>query len=469
MGRNNIIVFGVLLVLIIVFVSTTTDLTTMLGELVGSKPSPPTVATNTNPRDKATCGTCHSDKSNDFKKKYQHAPFVKWYCTDCHVPHQLGSSKYEFVVQVDKLCHSCHFDRKGEAKMSIQHPPYGKGFCTDCHDPHSSDTPKLLTLPQNKLCASCHKVSTKYDLPVKHPPYTKGYCSDCHTAHASNNRGLTILSGKKLCYSCHYDRLNELNMPTTHKPYIEGNCVDCHGPHATSTAKLLLLDSKKICFSCHKDKDDESKVGYQHKPFVTGECVDCHKPHAGRFDNLLLRDQSELCYMCHEKYRTIFTGPSYHPVGNGLLECYNCHDPHSGPGPKMTKGDGNKLCYNCHSGLEETYEKLAHATKAKGRGGLGKCVNCHVPHASKYKPLLFDQQIPMCGSCHGKVYKAPITHPVGEKYEDPWHGGSIQCTSCHGPHGTQFTYFTHLERNDLCIKCHGKKQNGKLKIHRKIK
>ncbi|HEX3031816.1 MAG TPA: cytochrome c3 family protein, partial [Bacillota bacterium] len=106
--------------------------------------------------DRDECGICHYAKSQAFKKRYLHAPFANWHCTDCHVPHNFSSNKSDFVVQVDKLCASCHFDRKGESQMPVQHKPFNKGRCIDCHDPHSSDFPKLLIVDQRRLCQTCH-------------------------------------------------------------------------------------------------------------------------------------------------------------------------------------------------------------------------------------------------------------------------------------------------------------------------
>ncbi len=476
MGRGGIIILGLLLVMVVLAVASTTNIKDTIYDVVsdliyGNRDNQGINGLNqADGGDKKVCGTCHSDKSNDFKKRYQHAPFVRWQCTDCHIPHTLGTGKYEFVVQIDKLCSSCHFDRKGEMKMSVQHKPFGAGRCTDCHDPHASDYPKQLILPQKQLCVTCHNVDMKWDFAVKHPPFAKGNCTDCHSPHASNDKGLTKLPGKQLCFTCHYDRQNELTLPVKHKPYDLGECANCHGPHATPNPKLLLLSTDKLCFSCHVEKVQESKVGYQHKPFVTGACVGCHVPHASENDSLLKRKNSELCYMCHTAYADKFAqAPSRHPVGNGLLECYGCHDPHSGPGEKMTRGKGNELCYICHLGLKDSFEKLAHATKAEGKAGKGQCLNCHTHHFSQNKPLLSDKQEAVCGNCHGKIYKAAVTHPVGGQYKDSWHGGTVHCTSCHGPHGTQNKSFTLLKRKDLCLKCHGKPvNNGKFEIHRTV-
>lgn len=463
MGRSDFLVLSLLLILVVVAVVSTTGVKDLITGFVsewtyGSRTTGIRDISETDGADKKVCGTCHSDKSADFKRRYQHAPFAKWQCTDCHVPHTLGTGKYEFVVPIDKLCSSCHFDRKGEFTMKTQHPPFAKGRCTDCHDPHASDVPKMLRVDQKMLCQSCHVLNMKYaKLPYKHAPFDKGFCSDCHSAHASPYKGLTRLGGDQLCFSCHYDRLAERSAPVQHKPFKEGNCTGCHGPHATAGAKMLWFPKEQLCFRCHVDKAKESKVGYQHKPFVEGKCTDCHVAHGSFNEYLILQPRSQLCYMCHPQYRTVFSQASHHPVGNGLLECYGCHDPHSGPGKRMTRAAGNQLCYICHLNLEPTYEKLAHATKAQGKAGKGSCLNCHVPHGAPVKPLLPDKQEVVCGKCHGKVVKAPITHPVGDKYVDPWHGGKMKCTSCHGPHGTMYKKFTLLPDAGFCLKCHGQK------------
>lgn len=418
--------------------------------------------------DKQVCGTCHSDKSSDFRKSFQHAPFLNWYCTDCHVPHSVGSGKSEFVVDVQKLCSSCHFDRKGEMTMGHQHMPFGKGLCTDCHDPHASDYPKLLILDQKTLCATCHFVSSKYGFEVQHGPYAKGNCSDCHTPHASNYKGLTTLPGKELCFSCHYDHVRATTLPVQHEPYGTGDCVGCHGPHATPNDDLLLLAPDKLCFSCHSEHAQQTKVGFQHKPFNEGNCQGCHTPHASTNNALVLRTKSELCYMCHGEMRNKFQGVSFHPVGNGLLECNGCHAHHASPGDKLTWKEGNQLCYTCHPGLQEGYEKLAHATKADGRAGIGKCLNCHEAHNSNEKPLLLDKQEQMCNKCHGEITERGMQHPVGEKYKDPWRGTFMRCSSCHGPHGTEYENFTRLPHDGLCLKCHGVKRKGVWEIHKKL-
>ncbi len=478
MERNRILVFGLLLVMVVGILISLPAVRQQISEFLQSFQ---TVPADTGPKladresDKEVCGICHSDKSRDFNKQFQHAPFVKWYCKDCHAPHNVGSGKHEFVVDIDQLCTTCHFNRLDETTYIYQHKPYQLGHCTDCHDPHASDYRYLLRTSPTTLCTACHKLDLVYDFPVKHKPYEIGACSDCHVPHASKNRGMTRLPGKDLCFTCHYDRQNELLLPVQHKPYATGDCVNCHGAHATPGEKLTLVAGNGLCLSCHYGLNDKiqagAKNGYIHTP-VKEKCTNCHVPHASAKPALLPETRTELCYLCHSSMRPEFAKASHHPVGNGLLDCDGCHDPHVGPGPNLVRKAGNDLCYMCHLGLESTYEKLQHATKAEGKGGLGACTNCHVPHGSEYKPLLIDKQEPMCNSCHTEIGKARINHPFGDKYTDPWRGGTLHCTSCHGPHGTENEQFTLLSDDELCLKCHGERRKDNEKyysVHKVIK
>lgn len=460
MGRNKFLVYGLLLLLMISILITIPAIRNYITDLLqhylfqGTLVSEPKLPQREN--DKQVCGICHSDKSRDFLKKYQHAPFAKWYCTDCHIPHTVGTGKHEYVVNIDQLCFTCHFNRLDKSKYAYQHKPYELGHCVDCHDPHASDYNHLLrTSPQN-LCTACHKMDLVYDFKYKHKPYEIGACSDCHTPHASKYKGMTKLPGKQLCFTCHYDRKNEQKMPVQHKPYEKGECTNCHGAHATPAPKLLLIPGNALCLTCHVGIGERLKTGYVHTPVKT-KCTSCHLPHASIKPSLLPETRTQLCYRCHKEVRKEFQQPSIHPVGKGLLECDGCHDPHVSPYPTLVRKKGNELCYTCHLGLKDTYQQLKHATKAKGRGGLGACTNCHVPHGSGWKPLLFNKQELVCYTCHGDIGLAAYSHPVGEKYTDAWHGGTMHCSSCHGPHGTNNTKFVLLEKDGLCIKCHGKK------------
>lgn len=460
MGQNKVLVYGLVLLMIVGILVSFPAIRDYISQFLqqyisGTQVTGPYLPGRDS--DKQVCGLCHSDKSRDFNKKYQHAPFANWYCTDCHVPHNVGTGKHEYVVDLDRLCFTCHFNKLDTKTYKYQHKPYEMGHCVDCHDPHASDYEHILRTSPQTLCTTCHKMGGVFELPYKHKPYEQGLCADCHQPHASQYRGMTKLPGKQLCYSCHYDRKNELRLPVQHKPYEQGDCVNCHGAHATSAPKLVLVPGNKLCLTCHVGLGQKMKNGYVHDP-VQQKCTNCHVPHASKKPSLLPKSGTDLCYSCHTRIKSDFeNSQSHHPVENGLLDCSGCHDPHVGKGKNLELKAGNELCYTCHLGLKETYEQLKHATKAKGKGGTGACTNCHVPHGSAWKPLLFNDQETVCASCHTSVYKASYNHPVGAQFTDAWHGGSMHCSSCHGPHGTNKVNFLLLTKDGLCLKCHGKK------------
>ena len=463
MAQNRLLVFVLVVLMIVGLLITLPVVRNYISQILqqyifqGTAINEPQLSDREN--DKKVCGLCHSDKSRDFLKKYQHSPFTKWYCTDCHVPHAVGTGRHEYIVELDQLCFTCHFNRLDQTVYTYQHKPYQLGHCVDCHDPHASDYKYLLRTSPHTLCTTCHKMDLVYDFKFKHKPYEIGACSDCHTPHASKYVGMTKLPGKQLCFTCHYDRQNELFLPVQHKPFQTGECINCHGPHATPVQKLLLVPENALCLICHVGLGERLRKGEVHTP-VKQKCTNCHLPHASSKQALLPETRTNLCYLCHSDIRPEFQKISHHPVGNGLLECDGCHDPHVGAGPKLVRKIGNELCYICHLGLKNSYQKLQHATKAVGRGGLGACTNCHVPHGSEWKPLLVREQEPLCITCHTQINKYGYNHPAGRKYRDAWHGGIVHCTSCHGPHGTPFSHFTLIQYDGLCFKCHGKKIPG---------
>lgn len=473
MGQNRFLVVGLtFLILISVLISFPVlrhYVSDLLHQFILQDASVDEPKLSQRENDKKVCGLCHSDKSRDFIKKYQHAPFAKWYCSDCHVPHNVGTGKHKYVVDLDQLCFTCHFNRLDKSTYPYQHKPYQMGRCVDCHDPHASDHQHLLRSSPQTLCTACHKMDLVYNFKYKHKPYEIGACSDCHVPHASKYKGMTKLPGKQLCYTCHYDRKNELKLPVQHKPYNTGECTNCHGAHATPSPKLLLIPGNGLCLACHVGLGERLKTGFVHAP-VKQKCTNCHLPHASAKPALLPASRTDLCYMCHFRIKEEFKKPSRHPVGNGLLHCDGCHDPHVAPQKKLLRKPGNELCYICHLGLKSTYEKLKHATKARGRGGLGACTNCHVPHGSYWKPLIWDKQEPLCNSCHSDIGLARYSHPVGEKYTDAWHGGKMHCSSCHGPHGTNVRKFLLISKDGLCLKCHGSKikNSNNYDVHRLI-
>ena len=149
------------------------------------------------------------------------------------------------------------------------------------------------------------------------------------------------------------------------------------------------------------------------------------------------------------------------PVGTG--DCTICHDPHGGNNRFQLWADGKgKLCVICHEDKKK-YLAVTPRQKLKVHGILTArgCVACHSPHATDYKFQLFAEINDLCVSCHTELKGLKKGHPsaghplVG--VEDPRRlGTSMSCTSCHNPHGSDYSYLLIGENRGglICAKCH---------------
>ena len=85
----------------------------------------------------------------------------------------------------------------------------------------------------------------------------------------------------------------------------------------------------------------------------------------------------------------------------------------------------------------------------------GECSECHSPHSSENLFILSEASfMDLCGACH--EWQTHTTHPIGAEVIDPRNGNiSVDCSSCHRVHGTEYKHFIYTEnKDDLCTQCH---------------
>ncbi len=188
---------------------------------------------------------------------------------------------------------------------------------------------------------------------------------------------------------------------------------------------------------------------------------------------------SNVCRACHpDVWQNFYKNPHYKSIASGVevpakTGCEGCHGPGKGHvdarGGKttiprafslMTPRRALDTCLECH-------------TKDVSRGEIRRsvhttadvvCSNCHSIHKSQTpKFLLAKTQTNLCYSCHNQVraqFNMPFKHRVNE--------GSVNCTDCHNPHGTQSNSWrmgTHprmvsagADGEQACIRCHTDKR-----------
>lgn len=390
------------------------------------------------------CLRCHAEMFPFFKKKKTHSPFVKKACAACHTSHGLElvkkikvassataakkkparvyltrfkapkpKKKSRLLYSRAKLCaDKCHKATANEVNQKYSMLPFTAKQCLSCHSPHASDNDHLTRAPMQILCLTCHpKIAKYYAKPTLHPPFKVGSCTSCHKAHASNFKPLLRRPPKILCFVCHPKIAKFKQKPVKMEPFAQGKCPRCHNPHGSVNAKLLQAPLPTLCFSCHEKIGKLQKKAVMMKPFRQGRCLECHWPHASDYSKLL-RDSLK----------------------------------------------GNNICYRCHSQIRPNYLGIGHnrivrnASPYQPEAGVGSCLNCHEPHASNFSGLIQKEQISLCLSCHGP--RRYFAHPIGFKWDDPWRGGYLRCSSCHNPMGSGIQRLKRAERDGLCLSCH---------------
>ena len=182
-----------------------------------------------------------------------------------------------------------------------------------------------------------------------------------------------------------------------------------------------------------------------------------------------------VCKTCHPNITVSFyKNPHYKSVASGKepperTGCEGCH----GPGKAHVEAQGGKStiphafslmpptaildrCLTCHS------KDVSRANIRRSSHTMADvvCTNCHSIHKSTTpKFLLAKRQADLCSGCHTDVraqFSMPTKHRVLE--------GSMQCTDCHNPHGTEAVTWRMglrprmvgqaLATEEPCLKCH---------------
>jgi predicted CXXCH cytochrome family protein len=442
------------------------------------------------------CQNCHGDLVENMASVH---PPAADDCTICHTM-TLGetATTVELVDQEPGLCVFCHDDKETAAAGELPSPHFPvTDSCLTCHSPHGSESPRLLFAAVPELCLTCHLVE---DLQEKHgnqiteatncvlchmphgsetqrllagkrlhPPFAEGSCEACHRA-PFGNRVRFRSRGEKLCTACHGDKMDPAPEGGSFHPALNGErgrpgCVSCHSPHMSDRPRLLLKSSPTLCGDCHPPILAAAKAPSGHYP-AGEDCLTCHQPHKAPQRKLLDESPPDLCLMCHdpEELQTIHMGrdPSD-------FVCTRCHTPHGSGNPKLLaenvhppildgcdichetlsydeqlEGGESALCLLCHDDIGELADNAPFPHFALE---VGRCADCHNPHASPQEHLVKSPGAGPCVECHDD--KLP---EAGEKL----HGviELVGCRACHEPHGGERERLLRKKPPELCLSCH---------------
>ena len=374
------------------------------------------------------CYTCHAELKAKFAQATVHEPVKQGQCELCHSPHAARFPKLLRFKGAD-LCYVCHADTRESFTAKTAHTPVKLGDCLKCHDPHASPKKGLLAKEGSELCGTCHEQVVKTVHKVKHLPFESGDCLQCHKAHTSPQRSLLVEPAAQLCQQCH--EVTDPKIVRVHQPFTIAMvaCTGCHAPHGSDRKGMI----KTIA----------------HQPFAQGRCAGCHQVSGANPVATFLKG-AELCFTCHAKEAREFRKRLVHaPVASG--ECTSCHAPHASEVKGLLNQRERETCLWCHTRTEDRLarSKFSHPAKA----AEGRCTICHAPHAADQAVLFPQDSLTLCGACHQE--HASLSHPMGSGVIDPRTKRTLDCMSCHDPHGTPLpSFLTFAKERELCIQCH---------------
>ena len=278
-------------------------------------------------RQMETCGKCHKDVVESYKKSKHGQEMMKKNanapaCSDCHGEHDIQSvlmSDQFSKINLSEKCLSCHKDAK------IPHKNY-KG--------------------EEELIQS-YKLSQHYEALVK-GNIKAPTCYDCHGAHEMekqdnpdskiSRKNIAKTCGQAGCHSKQYkeykgsvhdNAINEKNSEDS------PTCNNCHGNHVISTKK----------------KDDKLVQSKE----VIQLCSHCHA-------SVEMVKKNELPTKVAETYNESYHGLATRGGSSEVANCESCHGYHNIRPSADTLSSINKInlpvtCGKCHPGAAETLFK----------------------------------------------------------------------------------------------------------------
>ena len=218
-----------------------------------------------------------------------------------------------------------------------------------------------------------------------------------------------------------------------------------------------LLESRKMkLYYRDSFSNDTSAIPKQyatrpmHTPDSGEYCKACHRMDVDPVLDIEPEKKYDLpCVKCHEA--GLLSGI---PHGTATWRCLGCHKTGGDPLYSVKDAEG-RFCIECH--LEEV-ERFKGMTSVHADVKDLKCRNCHRLHNTQEDGLIPVPVNKLCFECHEKIYDGGhITpgHPLEAKKDPTREGRKFDCTSCHDPHGSNFSKLMKFKGGmGMCKECH---------------
>ena len=249
------------------------------------------------------------------------------------------------------------------------------------------------------------------------------------------------------CITCHQEITGARVM---HGPAAAGQCRACHVVDTSSGVRRVTLKdvgadgaTARLCVTCHEEIATRLQQKHRHAPVASGKCTACHDPHGSPFRYQLPVEPARACVSCHQDIGDALTQAYVHaPAG---ASCQICHDPHAAAQPAQLRARSNEVCLACH--IDAPPDRIAADAVSLFGAHRADAIDRLAASGSR---ILLDASLAAGHPTRG--------HPI-EGREDPSRKGrTLECTSCHNPHGAagaKLLRFGATGISSLCIRCHG--------------
>jgi DmsE family decaheme c-type cytochrome len=163
------------------------------------------------------------------------------------------------------------------------------------------------------------------------------------------------------------------------------------------------------------------------------------------FSEKLPTEINDTCTTCHSKGDQAFWDGSQHEGRD--LSCVSCHSVHSpeSDDSQLALPTQTVTCAQCH---QDKVAQVQRTTHMPVREGTMQCASCHNPHGSVNDRLLkegFTLNESCTTSCHAEK-RGPFMFEHAAVVED--------CATCHDPHGSVNDRMLTAKQPMLCQRCH---------------
>jgi predicted CXXCH cytochrome family protein len=258
-------------------------------------------------------------------------------------------------------------------------------------------------------------------------------------------------AGEDRCQSCHKAELTEFHK-TVHARVADErqrmNCETCHGPgkaHADAQEAAHGDDAataaaNRLIFAFHGTVSEN-----------TGRCLACHVTASGQrsFAHSQHAAVGVACQACHSTHLVAEAEPSAaaspHLAQAQLFAVTQLGAERRWLHDSLLKKSQPELCFTCHGAVQAKFALPFHHRVPEGSM---KCTDCHNPHGTENRASLVAPNWETCTTCHVEKHGPFVFEHAAVRVEG--------CAICHDAHGS-VTRFMLVRRESrfLCLQCHG--------------